>query len=162
MDKIRSPKPEKTLPVYLLENELKLLLALPERKKWQNWRRDKAILYLLAYTGFRRAELLSLTWEDIRFDQKAIRVMGKRRQERIIPMNEALSEVLWAYLETQLPVPRNRELFLTRTGRPLSRWVSTTCSRSTSGPLAWMPHESLPTRCAIRSPPCYSPAAPIW
>lgn len=121
MEKVRAPKPEKSLPIYLREDELRLLLALPERKQWKNWLRDKAALHLLAYTGLRRAELLSLTWEDIRFDQQCIRVMGKGRRERMVPMNETLSRVLWTYLESQLPVQRDRALFLTRTGRPMTR-----------------------------------------
>lgn len=121
MDKIRSPKAEKKLPVYLHEDEVRLLLSIPERKKWQTWRRDKAILHLLALTGMRRSEILALTWEDIRFDSKSLRVMGKGQQERTCPMNEVLSQVLWEYLQTQLPVSPTRALFLARTGRPLNR-----------------------------------------
>jgi site-specific recombinase XerD len=121
MDKIRSPKAEKKLPVYLHENEVRLLLSMPERKKWQSWRRDKAILYLLALTGMRRSELLALTWEDVRFDSMSIRVMGKGQQERTCPMNGMLSTVLWEYLQSQLPVAPTRALFLARTGRPLHR-----------------------------------------
>lgn len=120
MDKIRAPKPDQVLPVYLREDELQLLLALPERKKRKNWLRDKAILYLLAYTGLRRAELLNLKWEDIRFDQGSIRVMGKGRKERMIPMNKALSDVLWDYLQSQLPVSANSPLFRNQFGKPLN------------------------------------------
>jgi site-specific recombinase XerD len=121
MDKIRSPKAEQKLPVYLHENEVRLLLSMPERKRWQTWRRDKAILYILALTGLRRSELIGLTWEDVRFDQKSMRVMGKGGLERTVPMNEMLANVLWEYLQSQLPVSPTRALFLTRTGRPLHR-----------------------------------------
>jgi integrase/recombinase XerC len=45
-EKIRPPKPPKSLPVYLQEDELLRLLTAPERRRWQHWRRDRAILYL--------------------------------------------------------------------------------------------------------------------
>ncbi|MGE5674566.1 MAG: tyrosine-type recombinase/integrase [Mycobacterium leprae] len=118
--KIRSPKADQALPVYFHENELQLLLSMPERKKWGNWLRDKAILHLLAFTGVRRSELIALRWEDVWFDQKVIRVMGKGRQERCVPMNNVLAEVLWAYLQSQLPVAPGRAAFLSRTGRPMA------------------------------------------
>jgi site-specific recombinase XerD len=121
MEKIRSPKADKKLPVYLHENEVRLLLAMPERRKWRTWGRDKAILHLLALTGMRRSELLGLTWEDVRFDEKSVRVMGKGQKERTVPMNEVLVGVLWEFLQSQLPVSPSDHLFHSRTGRPLSR-----------------------------------------
>jgi site-specific recombinase XerD len=121
MEKIKSPKPDKTIPVYLHEEELQRLLRLPELKKGPYWRRDKAILYLLAYTGLRRSELLALTWGDVRFDESAIRVMGKGGQERLVPLNQVLSEVLWGYLQAQLPVHPRKGLFFNQWGRPLNR-----------------------------------------
>lgn len=120
-EKIKPPKVPKALPVYLQEDELLRLLNTPERRHWQHWRRDKAILYLLAFTGLRRCELLGLKWEDIRFDCKSIRVMGKGQQERILPMNDLLAEVLWEYLQSQLPVKPDQPLFMNRRGRPMTR-----------------------------------------
>lgn len=121
MEKIKTPRPEKTLPIYLHEEELQRLLRLPEYKKGKFWRRDKAILYLLSYTGLRLRELLALTWCDVRFDDSTIRVMGKGDQERLVPMNQALSDVLWDYLQTQLPAHPGKGLFFNEWGRPLNR-----------------------------------------
>jgi site-specific recombinase XerD len=121
MDRIRSPRPDKNLPVFLHPDELDRLLSMPERKKYQHWQRDRAILYLLAYTGIRRAELLQLHWEAVRFDERALRVMGKGRQERILPMNSLLTEVLWEYLHSRLPVQPTSYLFYNRNGSPLTR-----------------------------------------
>lgn len=121
MEKIKTPRPEKTLPIYLHEEELLRLLRLPGYKKGKFWRRDRAILYLLAYTGLRRSELLALTWADVRFDDSTIRVMGKGDQERLVPMNQVLSEVLWDYLQSQLPIHPGKGLFINQWGRPLNR-----------------------------------------
>lgn len=120
MEKIKSPKPDQTLPVYLHPEEVIRLLGTPERKKWKHWQRDKAVLYLLAFTGIRRAEVLQLTWSDVRFDDHTLKVIGKGRRERVVPLNQALSEALWAYLQTRLPI-EHPAMFLNRDGRPLTR-----------------------------------------
>jgi integrase len=63
--------------------------------------RDWIWFHLLAYTGMRRAELRSLKWDDgdevesvLRLDQQTIRVLGKGRKHRYVPIHPVLGDVL--------------------------------------------------------------------
>jgi integrase len=66
--------------------------------------RDWVFFHLLAYTGMRRAEVLGLKWDDgdevasvLRLEQQTIRVIGKGKKARIIPVHPALGDVLAEY-----------------------------------------------------------------
>ncbi|MFV0304835.1 MAG: tyrosine-type recombinase/integrase [Moheibacter sp.] len=82
--------------------------------------RDKLILGLFYQTGIRRAELIQLKLSNIDFEQKQLRVIGKRNKERIIPLGESLLEDLQSYIhERNAHYPENQEhLFLTEKGKP--------------------------------------------
>jgi integrase len=54
---------------------------------------DEAIFYGLAYTGLRRAELVSLTWDDVDFGNAVISITGKGSKPRKVPMHPLLVEV---------------------------------------------------------------------
>lgn len=63
--------------------------------------RDWIFFHLLAYTGMRRAEIRGLKWDDgdslasvLRLEQQTIRVVGKGRKPRLVPIHPALQEVL--------------------------------------------------------------------
>lgn len=59
---------------------------------------QKTIIEILYSTGIRRAELISLKMNDLSFDSKTIRVVGKRNKERIIPMMNSLESSLKNYI----------------------------------------------------------------
>ena len=61
--------------------------------------RDCLIIELLYQTGMRRAELCHLTPTDIDLKQKQIRVFGKRRKERVIPIGDTLATQIQTYLD---------------------------------------------------------------
>ena len=103
------PKVRKKLPYFLNESSLHHLLDdgfFPDDFEGV---RDKLIITLLYGTGIRRAELLQL--KDNSFDRKnkLVRVMGKRRKERIVPYPESVNLVLEQYIEI-----RNREIGTSR------------------------------------------------
>ncbi len=103
------PKVRKKLPYFLNESSLHHLLDdgfFPDDFEGV---RDKLIITLLYGTGIRRAELLQL--KDNSFDRKnkLVRVMGKRRKERIVPYPESVNFVLEQYIEI-----RNREIGTSR------------------------------------------------
>ncbi len=90
------PKP---LPNFVADEDLKNLLhvstAAPDADasfSSQNVKeaRNHLILHILYATGLRRAELLSLTDDNIDISLKRIKILGKGRKERIIPLADEL------------------------------------------------------------------------
>jgi integrase/recombinase XerC len=77
---------------------------------------QKTIIEILYSTGIRRAELISLKMNDLSFDSKTIRVVGKRNKERIIPMMNSLELSLKNYIEaTKLNIMYEPKSFLLQT-----------------------------------------------
>lgn len=86
-----SPKRRKPLPSFLTISQMADLLKLPSRDALVGLR-DLAILELFYSTGMRLSELSELKLSSIDFEGEVIRVMGKGKKERIIPVGaEALS-----------------------------------------------------------------------
>ena len=77
---------------------------------------QKTIIEILYSTGIRRAEMISLKMNDLSFDSKTIRVIGKRNKERIIPMMNSLELSLKNYIEaTKLNIMYEPKSFLLQT-----------------------------------------------
>jgi len=120
--KVQGPKESKKLPSYVKQSNMQKLL---EQIKFTNdfaGIRDKTIIYTLYATGLRRAELISLTKASFDFENRQLKVLGKRNKERIIPYGEALAEMLILYMEEkQLAFPQNESpsFFVTNKGQPL-------------------------------------------
>jgi len=96
MSKIQGPKNEKRLPAFAKESEL-----YPEKLEvlFNNsidGIRDKLMFELFYQTGIRLNELIELRVSN--FMDDAIKVIGKRNKERIIPISSSLSDLLKAYL----------------------------------------------------------------
>jgi site-specific recombinase XerD len=92
--------------------------------------RDRAMFELAYACGLRAEELVSLTVADIDHDGEQLRVEGKGRKTRFLPVGEPAMEALRAYLDRARPAlttgpagARAGEdpgaLFLSKTGRPL-------------------------------------------
>ncbi len=118
-----SKKPRK-IPKFLNDIELAKLLASPDRVKDKRFRkfiiRDKLILYLLAYTGLRKSELINLDWEHINLGSKYLIVRkGKNKTDRIIPLHKTVTKLLDEYLSIRLPL-KNKALFLSERGNRIS------------------------------------------
>ncbi len=128
---IHNPKNPKRLPIFLIESELKRLLSAPEQdqpdksKKRVDYEplqhRDYAILVTLAFTGIRLIELTGLNVQDIDFESRNIRVMGKGSKERIIPINDTVVHALEDWLDVRLPAEYDETaVFLNRFGKRIS------------------------------------------
>lgn len=83
--------------------------------------RDRLILELFYQTGMRRAELIQIKDSDLNFDQKSIKVMGKRNKERVLPLGEKIIKSISVYLEKRKEEVKNESLhlFQTKLGKPL-------------------------------------------
>ncbi len=88
--------------------------------------RDRAIFELAYACGLRAEELVSVARADIDHDGEQLRVEGKGRKTRFVPVGEPAMAALRAYLERSRPLlaaaadgPPPENLFLSRTGRAL-------------------------------------------
>ncbi len=99
MQKIVAPRMQKKAPEYVLTEEMERLLEAKEQGEGFEGLRDSIVLELLYATGMRQAEILSIEEKDIDFAQNQLRIMGKRRKQRIIPLNPTLLDRIKDYID---------------------------------------------------------------
>lgn len=118
---VNNPKQEKRLPDTLTVDQAVKVVVSPEGKGWRVLR-DRAILETLYGTGIRVSELVDLDVGDLHVPSEVIRVFGKGRKERIVPVGKKALEALAAYLK--LRPEKGEGLFCNhRGGRLTSRSV---------------------------------------
>lgn len=88
--RIVPPKADKPLPVFFRPSEMQAVTAHDNWADTYEGIRDALIIEMLYQTGMRQAELLGLQDSDIDFSQAQIRIFGKRRKERIVPIGDRL------------------------------------------------------------------------
>jgi integrase/recombinase XerD len=108
------------LPVFLNEEEVRLLLAAPRTDTVMGLR-DRALLTLLYATGIRASECAGATEGDVNLEECTIRVMGKGGNERCLPLTQEVVRVLRQYRAARGPVAKHESFFRSRHGRGLSR-----------------------------------------
>lgn len=81
--------------------------------------RDRLVMELLFGTGIRRAELLTINDNDIDFSNQTIRILGKRKKERIVPIYTSLSVLIKNYQKSkeQLFEKGTQRLVVTNKGK---------------------------------------------
>lgn len=118
------PRQWKTLPKYLSIEQVDALLGAPDETK-PNGLRDRAMLQLLYATGLRVSELCTVEYGGLNLNVGVVRVLGKGRKERLVPIGRCAVQALEAYLERgrkSLGQMRNsRYVFLTNRGGPMTR-----------------------------------------
>ncbi|MCK4244694.1 MAG: site-specific tyrosine recombinase XerD [Candidatus Omnitrophica bacterium] len=127
LSNISSPKLWKRLPMVLKKEEVeKLLTSFNEQRGNGFSSRNLAVLELLYASGLRASEIINLKVSDLHLKQDYVRVMGKGRKERIVPIGSRAKIVLSLYLKywrgrfTRKDRPTNI-FFLSRLGKGLSR-----------------------------------------
>ena len=95
-ENIINTKIPKKLPIYLTEDEINKLLDIPLHNEYDY--RNKAMLELLYATGLRISELINLKVNDVDFDECIVRVFGKEKKERIVPIADVALKYLFIYL----------------------------------------------------------------
>ena len=129
------PKADKPLPIFFRESEME---AFKEQNKvpsydegmdkaeWLEVMRDYLVVELLYQTGMRRAELAALEDKDVDVQGRQIRVFGKRRKERMVPLGEQLAKEIEGYLAIKREIVLGNEgfgIFLVRKKRN-GDWVA--------------------------------------
>ena len=123
IEEVSSLKKTKKLPKYLSISEIDKLLNIPLNSEFDY--RNKAMLELMYGTGLRVSELVSIEYSNIDFENSIIRVNGKGKKERIIPLGEVASYYLKVYLSDYRSklLKRNtyNQVFLNNHGKPITR-----------------------------------------
>ena len=114
------PKVNKPLPIFFRESEME---AFKEQNKvpsydegmdkgdWLLAMRDYLLVEMLYQTGMRRAELAALEDKDVDVRGRQIRVFGKRRKERMVPMGDQLAKLIEEYLRVKREILLEYEAF---------------------------------------------------
>jgi integrase/recombinase XerC len=135
VDGMRTPKQPKLLPRVLTKDDADALMTFPAGLTvWSL--RDRALLETLYSTGARVGELVALDIGDVRELEGLVRLQGKGRKERIVPIGEMALDAIRRY-RLSLPLPSAgvppRALFCNqRGGRLTSRSVARVVNRYSS------------------------------
>jgi integrase/recombinase XerD len=113
-------KTDTRLVGYLVQEEMQALLDSPDPSTREGVR-DRAMLHLAVCTGLRVSELTGLRLDDLAPQSASIRVRGKGRRERALPLWKTTAAALRAWLAIRGPVT-SPELFVNARGQPFSRW----------------------------------------
>jgi len=134
------PKLAKKLPLYLTEEQMRTLLAVPAQlaenqkvdseddggKKAKAFvlSRDMVMLEVLYGAGLRVSELVNLTWGQLDLEGGMARVRGKGDKERICPLGEIAVAALRTHRVIAPSTDHKARVLTTTKGEPLySRWV---------------------------------------
>jgi integrase/recombinase XerD len=127
-ENLESPKIRQSLPTYIRKDDVDRLMEAPNTATSVGLR-DKAMLEVLYSTGLRVSELLNLRISDLDLRSGYVRCIGKGDKERLVPIGRKAIAAVEAYLagarpkflRPGTPPQHSQILFLTRTGRRLSR-----------------------------------------
>jgi site-specific recombinase XerD len=96
--RIKRPRPRRTLPDILSEQEARALINTPRNLK------HRAIVNLLYATGIRRSELLAIRLTDIDGKRSLIKVQGKGQKQREVVVPDSLFSLLKQYYQAYRPL----------------------------------------------------------
>ena len=122
--KIDMPAKPSRLPKVLSEAQVDALLEAPACETSLG-QRDRAMLETLYATGLRVSELVGLKLYEVNFDMGVVRVFGKGRKERLVPLGEEAVDWLRRYLVEArcalLGTRQTDDLFVTARGAAMTR-----------------------------------------
>jgi len=118
---LETPKLWQLIPEVLTHDEVNRLLQKPDSQSAMG-ARDKAILEVLYASGLRVSEVCGLTLYDV--TDTFVKVMGKGRKERIVPIGQQALLAVDHYLSVyrcQWDSEKRQHLFVTNRGKPIDR-----------------------------------------
>ena len=100
--RIIPPKADKPLPVFFRQEEMakERDIEMEQGDDYESMR-NNLIIEMLYQTGMRQAELLGLQDADLDLSTGQVRIFGKRRKERVVPIGDKLIQQIKAYMETR-------------------------------------------------------------
>ncbi len=122
-ESVEGPRLGRPLPNTPTRQTLEKALQTPHLEDDETWPRDRALLELLYGSGLRIGEALGLEVQQVDLSSGWVRVMGKGRKERAVPIGQHASEALRAWLELRGSWANEKSgqaLFLGKRGGPLN------------------------------------------
>ena len=121
--KVRSPSIGRPLPGTLTESQVRTLLKAPVINE-DIGLRDRAMLEVLYGCGLRVSELVGLSVDQVNLQQGVIKVWGKGRKERLVPLGDVA--ILWIerymrHARVALLRGPSSDLFLSKRGKAMTR-----------------------------------------
>ncbi|GMV27473.1 MAG: tyrosine recombinase XerD [Phycisphaerae bacterium] len=98
MTLIRTPRQGKRLPKAITIEQVEQLLAAPTDSDVLG-RRDRAMLETLYSTGIRVSELIGLNYDELDIANECLRVRGKGKKERVVPLGSHAIEAIRRYMD---------------------------------------------------------------
>lgn len=95
--KLKSLKNPKKLPEFIQETTLESVLEESVYEPNFEGQRDRMVMEFLYLTGVRLSELTALRWKDLNLIEDQVKVLGKRKKERIIPFTKMLKQNIVLY-----------------------------------------------------------------
>lgn len=95
---VHSPKATHALPDFFSKKEIDALLAANEKRTDKLKDRDQALLMLMFASGLRASEVVNLTFNQVDFDNRIIKVSGKGNKDRLVPFTNSAKEAMLNYI----------------------------------------------------------------
>lgn len=95
---VHSPKATHALPDFFSEKEIDALLAANEKRTDKLKDRDQALLILMFASGLRASEVVNLTFNQVDFDNRIMKVSGKGNKDRLVPFTNSAKEAMLNYI----------------------------------------------------------------
>jgi integrase/recombinase XerD len=118
---LEMPKVPQVIIETFSDEQLAALLDAPDKRRWTGIR-DRALLLTLLDTLCLVSELVGLDAECVDLKGRTIRVMGKGRKERELPLGKATCQALGRYVGAVDDLRPGDPFFISYRGRRLSRW----------------------------------------
>jgi integrase/recombinase XerC len=118
--RVLTPKTVKKLPLFVNEDQMDHLLDRVDFGDNYTGFRNRIIIETFYQTGMRLSELVNLRVADLDFLQQTVKVLGKRKKERIIPLDRQFCMNLKQYLSDRsvaFPGQEDSWFLLTHSGR---------------------------------------------
>jgi len=101
---VNTPRREKRLPAVLTVDDTQRLMDAPGKTIRNDSNaifRDKAVLETLYSTGIRASELIGMNHDDIDRHDRLVRIRGKGRKERVVPIGQKALDAIDSYLKNR-------------------------------------------------------------
>lgn len=95
---VHSPKATHALPDFFSEKEIDSLLTANEKRTDKLKDRDQALLMLMFASGLRASEVVNLTFNQVDFDNRIMKVSGKGNKDRLVPFTNLAKEAMLNYI----------------------------------------------------------------